>query len=138
MNSGQRYNVYVPEWWFLQTGLLMELLRHVIPEEESLKRRVGILGSAALCLLQESRRVGPVWSVSGREARMGVTTVTPGDYDVFVTGKNGRRGKDFLVFVDGCVEKMEALGYTVKGKGGHFVPYARGSRRMWIANRFVE
>ena len=137
-----RYNSNVPNWWFLQTWAVGEILRHVVPTAESTEGRVGILGSAALLLYQEENRTGPVWpgtrmskSLSGSESEGKWTK--PSDYDVFVSGPHGRSKEAFLKFASDVVAKIEGLGYVVKMKGKEFQMYTRGGRLIWIVNFYI-
>lgn len=80
MAEMNRWNEVASQQFFEDAGTILDVLRHVVPEEDD--QIVGLLGSSALCLFQEAEHIGPKWG-------------NPGDFDIFVAGKHGETREAF-------------------------------------------
>lgn len=135
----KRYIHNVPNWWYLQTWILCEILRHVVPESESRGGHVGILGSVALLLHQEHHRIGPKWPGLVVD-KSGRAWTSPGDYDVFVAGHHGKSKESFMKFVHMMLERIARLGHGVApcAGGAAYQIYVRGGEKIWIMNFYIS
>jgi hypothetical protein len=132
-SSAMRYNIGIPEAWFVESGALVEVLPHVVPEHDCINNEVAMAGSAPLAFLQEQYRIGPVWcanaelddSLEDREHIRRRENRHPGDYDIFVCGPNGRTEKAFKQYVNKVCERLDCIGWRVNSRSTYKHTYAR-------------
>lgn len=99
------------EKWLLETAKVTKMLEHCIPQKKH--NVVGMLGSAPLKMYQVEHKIGP-------------TGWIPHDFDVFVSGDDGRTPRRFHWFVNKVVKNMQEMfnvlwgetSYTMYAKNG--------------------
>ena len=72
--------------WLDSTALVLDYLRHALPQGQESVDCIGLIGSASLALLQNKDSIGPSWG-------------PPSDYDVFVCGRWARNEDTFRSMV---------------------------------------
>jgi hypothetical protein len=114
----EQYNDMLHPRWLKNTGRVLEVLTHIIPASCSSRHEIAMLGSAALALLQEQDRIGPMWG-------------NPSDYDFFVSGRFGRNETVFKNFMVRCITRLTDRGYAVTSRQTK-VAYARNGGKILI------
>jgi hypothetical protein len=132
-SSAMRYNTGIQEAWFVESGVLVEVLPHVVPEQDCINNEVAMAGSAPLAFLQEQHGIGPIWSANAeldykledQERTRRKENRHPGDYDIFVCGPNGRTEGAFKQYVGEVCKRLDCIGWKVISRSTYKHNYAR-------------